>query len=166
MRDKNYWKEKLQLEAHPEGGYYKEVYRNPNTIQIMGGGGTRNLATSIYFMLGTGDKSHFHQLTSDELWYFHEGATIDVHIFEHGQYRLEKLGNNPEAGESLQVLLPRQSIFAAEISSDQGLDFALMGCMVNPGFDFKDFRLIGKEELMKAYPHYEELINRFTLQGA
>ena len=164
MRDKKYWQEKLQLEAHPEGGYYKEVYRNPNTIQIMNGGGTRNLATSIYFMLGAGDKSHFHQLTSDELWYYHEGATVDVHIFEHGQYRLEKLGCNPEDGESLQILLPRQSIFAAEISQGQTSDFALMGCVVNPGFDFKDFRMIGKEELMKEYATYEDLIDQFTLK--
>ena len=163
MRDKKYWLDHLHMEAHPEGGFYKEVYRNPNTIQIMQGGGTRNLATSIYFLLGEGDKSYFHQLTSDELWYYHGGGTLDVHIFEHGGYRLEKLGNNPDDGESLQVLLPRQSIFAAELSSLSPEDYALIGCMVNPGFDFKDFRLVQRKELLKEYADHEELVERFTL---
>ena len=163
MHDKKYWIDQLKMEANPEGGFYKEVYRNPNSIQIMQGGGTRNLATSIYFLLGEGDKSHFHQLTSDELWYYHGGGALDVHIFENGEYRLEKLGNNPEDGESLQVLLPRQSIFAAELSALSSEDHALIGCMVNPGFDFKDFRLVEKEELLKDYAEYAELVDRFAI---
>lgn len=156
------WIGQLEMISHPEGGYYKEHYRNPNTIQIMNGGGTRNLATSIYFLLGTGDKSHFHQLSSDELWYYHDGGAVDVHIFDQGGYRIEKLGKNFLKGEQLQILLPRQSIFAAELNAESDEDYALMGCMVNPGFDFKDFRMVSAEELLPLHPRHSSLIEKFT----
>ncbi len=164
MRNKKYWIEKLQLEEHPEGGYYKECYRNTLTLEIGDENRFRHMATSIYFMLGVADKSHFHQLASDELWYYHAGAAVDVHIFDQGKYRLEKLGGNPENGEHFQVLLPRRAIFAAELSSPGTEDFGLMGCMVNPGFDFEDFRLVGKEELLQEYPAHMDLIEQFTLK--
>lgn len=160
MSAKN-WIERLSLEAHPEGGYYKEVYRNSATIQLSGGGGTRNLATSIYFLLAEGQKSHFHQLNFDELWYFQQGDPVTVHIFDAGEYRKEILG--PEEGQLLQVLLPAKSIFAAEVAS--GGSFCLMGCMVNPGFDFKDFRMVSSGELIREFPKHKELINQFTLEA-
>lgn len=156
------WINKLGLEAHPEGGYYKEFYRNPATIQLTGGGGTRNLATSIYFLLEQGQKSHFHQLTSDELWYFHQGDPVEIHVFEHGQYRKETLGPDVDAGQTLQLLVPARSIFAVEVK--RGGAYCLMGCMVNPGFDFKDFRMLGAEELRNDYPDQESLIRKFTLE--
>lgn len=156
-----YWIEKLELEAHPECGYYKEVYRNPSTIQIMQGGGTRNLSTSIYFLLEGNQKSHFHQLAADELWYYHTGSAACIHILESGSYRSETIGLNIESGESPQVLLPRQSIFAAELVDKSG--FILLGCMVNPGFDFKDFRLVDRAELLPLFPEHQSLIEDFTL---
>lgn len=155
------WIEQLGMEAHPEGGYYKEVYRNPNTIQIMQGGGTRNLSTSIYFLLKSGQKSYFHQLASDELWYYHVGAAVTVHILDHGVYTQQVLGPDLAQGEQLQVVIPREAVFAAEVGKPGS--FALMGCMVNPGFDFKDFRMVGQEELLKTYPDHQQLIETFTL---
>ncbi|RED93391.1 cupin domain-containing protein [Marinoscillum furvescens] len=155
------WIQHLEMEAHPEGGYFKEVYRNPNTIQIMQGGGTRNLSTSIYFLLKSGQKSHFHQLESDELWYYHVGSSVTVHILDHGQYRQETLGPNVSQGEQLQLVIPRHAVFAAEVTSADS--FTLMGCMVNPGFDFKDFRMPGAESLKREYPQYADLIESFTL---
>ena len=156
-----YWIDKLELEPHPEGGYYKEVYRNPNTIQIMGGGGTRNLSTSIYFLLEGTDKSHFHQLSSDELWYFHAGSSARVHVLHHGAYTQHLLGLDLEAGELPQLLLPARSVFAGEVSEPGS--YVLMGCMVNPGFDFKDFRMVGAAELEEAYPDHKQVIRDFTL---
>lgn len=155
-----YWIEKLGLQAHPEGGYYKEVYRNPNSLQITGGGGTRSIATSIYFLLDGHQKSYFHQLASDELWYFHAGSRTHIHILEQGQYRVESIGLDLEMGESPQVLLPRGCIFAAELKDKNS--YILAGCMVNPGFDFKDFRLVGRSELLEAYPAHRGVISSFT----
>lgn len=156
------WIEKLGLVAHPEGGYFKEVYRNPSTIQIMENGGKRNLATSIYFLLEGEQKSHFHQLESDELWYFHAGSAARIHIIEGTNYRTEIIGDNIDYGESLQILLPRRSLFAAELVDKSS--YILLGCMVNPGFDFKDFRLVSKEELLPKFPDLKELIEAMTIE--
>ncbi|MEQ8469772.1 MAG: cupin domain-containing protein [Marinoscillum sp.] len=165
MESADFWIDQLNLEAHPEGGYYKEVYRNPGNIQIMEEGGTRNLATSIYFLLKHKDKSHFHQLKSDELWYFHKGQPAVVHILEAGGYRREILGSDISKGHSLQVVIPRESIFAAEVLDSAGDDYTLMGCMVNPGFDFKDFRMVEAEELHTKFPEHQTLIEKFAIKG-
>lgn len=159
--DAKQWIDALELEEHPEGGYFRETYRNPSTIQVLDGGGTRHLATSIYFLLKGEQKSHFHQLQSDELWYFHAGTSARVHIFHQGVFTQEVIGTDVMAGEKLQVLLPRHSIFAAEVLDKES--YVLMGCMVNPGFDFKDFRLLSQEELAAMYPAHESLIREFTL---
>lgn len=155
------WIHHLRLEPHPEGGYFREVYRNPDTLQLLAAG-TRHLATSIYFLLAGEQKSHFHQLESDELWYFHTGSAVTVHIFEDNRYRQEQLGLRMDEGESPQVFLPRKSIFAAEVNDRDS--FALMSCMVNPGFDFKDFRLLEREELEARFPNHRDLIRSFTLE--
>lgn len=155
----DYWIQQLGLEAHQEGGFYKEVYRNP--ITLTRSEQERNLATSIYFLLREDQKSHLHQLESDELWYFHAGTSVIVHIFDQGAYRKKILGPRIHMGESLQVLLPARSIFAAEVMDKHS--YCLLGCMVNPGFDFRDFRLVKAEELIPNYPGYEKLIREFSL---
>ena len=152
-----HWIKELKLEAHPEGGFFHEVYRSKERVST--DQGERNLSTSIYFLLAGDQKSHFHQLESDELWYFHAGTPVKVHLFEGKSYRQELLG----LGEGLpQLLLPARSVFAAEVVDKTG--FCLMGCMVNPGFDFKDFRMVGAEELKKEYPEHTGLIEEFTLE--
>ena len=159
QKQADYWIKELGLIAHPEGGYYKEIYRNDQVIRVFDE--ERNLATSIYFLIKENHKSHFHQLESDELWYFHAGTAAIVHILENGTYRKEVLGSDITNGESLQILLPAKCIFAAEVKDKTS--YCLMGCMVNPGFDFKDFRLVGAEELLMYYPEQAEIINEFTL---
>lgn len=155
------WINQLGLKAHPEGGYYRETYRNPSLIQPSDEEEVRNLATSIYFLLANVQKSHFHQLQSDELWYFHAGCAAVIHIFDEGKYHQEKLGMNLQQGESLQVLLPAGCVFAAEVA--EKTSYILAGCMVNPGFDFKDFRMVGRNELLAQFPDMEALILSFSL---
>ena len=153
------WIERLDLTAHPEGGFYKETYRNPATLETSSG--KRSLTTSIYFLLNKHDKSHFHQLTSDELWYHHAGTSCTLHLLDpSGDYLSLRLGNNPLHNESLQVLIPAGSIFAAEVNDKSS--FTLMGCVVSPGFDFGDFKLYKKEELRTRFPQHDALIDRFT----
>src|SRR4051812_17335950 len=88
-----YYIEKLALLPHPEGGYYKSTYAS--NIKTDVNGNTRSLFTSIYFLLRTGEVSHFHRLNSDELWYYHGGSSLTVHVIdEEGNYQEVKLGMN------------------------------------------------------------------------
>jgi predicted cupin superfamily sugar epimerase len=164
MVTKEYWIEKLKLLSHPEGGYYKEVYRSEGEIQADSlpnkYEGARNYATSIYFLLGHDDISSFHRLKSDELWYYHDGEPLHVYIIENGTLRIEKLGLNIDEGEQLQVIIPAGSIFGAKVISNK--NFTLMGCAVAPGFDFKDFELLDRKTLLDLYPQHEEVIKMLT----
>ncbi len=160
MRDASYWIDRLRLQPHPEGGFYREVYRSDDLTSHPDHGKGRNLATSIYFLLEGKNISHFHELLSDELWYYHDGDGANIHMFRDGKYQsveLSKAGNG-----HLQVLIPAKSAFAAEVIDQQG--YVLMGCMVTPGFDFEDFRMLMKGEMLRKYPGHEELIVRFCIE--
>lgn len=160
MRNAKYWIERLNLLPHPEGGYYREVYRSGDTIGHPEHSRERNLATSIYFLLEGENISHFHELSSDELWYYHDGKGANIHVFDKGQYQSYELSKDPKG--QLQVLLPAHSEFAAEVIGQDG--YVLMGCVVTPGFDFEDFRLLKKKEMLEKYPGHSELIERFCME--
>jgi predicted cupin superfamily sugar epimerase len=159
------WIEKLGLIPHPEGGFYKEVYRSDETIAKSAlperYGGDRKFSTSIYYLLRGKDFSAFHKLKSDEIWHFYYGSSLIVHIFDSdGKYEQKNLGVNFEKEEEPQLVILRGSIFAAEVSDKNS--FTLIGCTVAPGFDFADFELCKQEELLELYPDYSALIKRLT----
>ena len=159
--DANQWIEQLQMDAHPEGGYFKSSFTSDEMRTHRSHLEERPLYTSIYFLLRTQDVSHFHRLKSDELWYYHTGSALTVHIIDKkGNYRQEKLGINIAAGEKPQVLVSRGSIFGSTV--DHANSFSLVGCMVSPGFDFSDFELFTQEELLKDYPGHSEIINKLA----
>lgn len=160
MRGAVYWIDRLGLQPHPEGGYYREVYRSGEVTIHPEHSEERNLATSIYFLLEGENISHFHELSSDELWYYHDGKGANIHVFDNGQYQSYELSKEPEG--QLQVLLPAHSEFAAEVIGQDG--YVLIGCVVTPGFDFEDFRLLKKAEMLKKYPGYTELIEKFCIE--
>lgn len=147
---------KYQLETHPEGGYFKETYRGELTLN------KRNNLTSIYFLLEPGNVSHFHSIKSDELWYFHEGDALRIHMISpKGDYSYFDLGKNQSAGQVHQGLVPADYIFGSElIEEDNG--FGFVGCVVSPGFDFDDFRLYSEEEVLKLIPDQKNLAKRLT----
>ena len=157
--------EKLQLKPHPEGGYYKEIYRAGEMILSehlpKRYKSSRNFATSIYFLLEENQVSNFHRLKSDEQWHFYDGSSIVIYVIEEGG-NLNKilLGRNIENGESLQAVIKHNSWFAAELSDNTS--FALIGCTVTPGFDFSDFELGKRNDLIEAFPQYRELIDKLT----
>ena len=159
MRDADYWINRLGLQPHPEGGFYREVYRSGNVISHPEHARERNLATSIYFLLEGKNISHFHELSSDELWYYHDGQGANIHVFNQGEYQSHVLSKEPQG--QLQVLIPAHSEFAAEVIDQAG--YVLMGCVVTPGFDFEDFRMLKKEVMLGKYPGYAELIERFCM---
>lgn len=160
-RTAEYYIQRLGLEPHPEGGYFKNTYASEETID--GGATTRKLFTSIYFLIENGLVSHLHRLKSDELWYFHGGSSLLVHVIdEEGNYIEHKLGLNIENGETPQVLVPKNSIFGSSVIENG--DFSLVGCMVAPGFEYEDFELFTQSELLEKYPQHERMICKMAYE--
>lgn len=161
-RDAAYYIDHLNMEPHPEGGhftrsFYSDEKMNTSENKI------RNLYTTIYFCLKSEEVSHLHRLQSDELWFFHDGSSLTVHVIHpNGEYKAHQLGLNFEKGESPQVLVPKGAIFGTSV--DQEGSFSLVGCMVSPGFDFEDFELFTQEELVKSYPQHKEMIGKMAYQ--
>jgi len=155
--------QQLQLQPHPEGGFYKEVYRSKELIekdclpQIFGG--SRHYSTSIYYLLQRGDYSAFHRIKSDEIWHFYSGGNLLLHLLdEEGNHRCVTLGNTLASGSIFQFVMPAGVWFAAEPAP--GTEFSLAGCTVSPGFDFRDFELAKGETLAKEFPAHKDLILR------
>jgi uncharacterized protein len=156
MNTAKYFIQQLNLQTHIEGGYYKEFYRSSLKT------GDRSLSTTIYFLLEKEQISHFHQLTADEIWFFHHGAALIVHCIDaEGNLWEHRLGMNLESGEQPQLLIPAGTIFASEMSDKNS--FALVSCMVSPGFEFEDFKLYSKKELIKKYPAHKVIAERLGI---
>lgn len=153
--------EYLNLTRHPEGGFYRETYRAEKSITLEGGK-VRNAGTAIYYLLKGTDKSHFHRVGSDELWLFHQGEPLEIHVITHdGTIETRVLGNRLDLNEKPQIAIPANVWFAAGIQSRVG--FSLVSCVVAPGFEFEDFELADKNELIELYPHLEDEIKEFSL---
>lgn len=166
-REAAYYISKLGLEAHPEGGYYKSTYESEETISdkelTVNFTEQRKLYTSIYFLLTSEDVSHFHRLKSDEVWYFHAGSPLTIHMIKRdGQYEEVKLGLNLENGEIPQVVVPKGTIFGSSVMEKH--TYSLVGCMVSPGFDFQDFELFTQEQLLSNYPQHKGIIKKLAYE--
>ena len=164
MYTAEYFVKSLNMTAHPEGGFYKEIYTSNENITANGlkvnFEGSRMLWTSIYFLLRNGEVSNFHRLKSDEMWYYHSGSPLTISMISpEGELITEQLGLNIERGEKPQVLVPKDYIFGSAMNEE---GYALVGCMVSPGFEFRDFELFERNFLLKKYPQYNEIINKLT----
>ena len=132
--------EQLQMLPHPEGGYYKENFRSAESFQFTGFDGERSICTSIYFLLEKGQTSALHRIKSDEIWYFHDGQTLEIiELDTEGNEQITRLGKDILNAEVLQHVVPANTWFGARLAADS--EFCLVGCQVSPGFDFKDFEL-------------------------
>ena len=164
MYDAAYWMKHLGLQPHPEGGYFREVYRSSvklPTDMLPGYSGPRNLSTSIFFLLQDGEVSHLHRIKQDELWHFYAGSALTVHVIDSaGDYHPIRMGSDPEVGQVPQALVPGGSLFGASLANGKG--YALVGCTCIPGFDFADFEMPAREELLGRYPQHRALIERLT----
>lgn len=148
----------LDLSPHPEGGYYKETGRCTQAITSATGLKVP-LFTNILFVLTHENPSRFHQIQSDEVWYYHDGKPLTVHcIYPDGTYKAVKLGRDVENGEVLQFEVAKGVIFGSSVDQD----WALVSCMVSPGFDFREFKLFTRKELMSMYPEHENIITKLT----
>ncbi|MEP6735213.1 MAG: cupin domain-containing protein [Chryseolinea sp.] len=159
----SYWINHLNLKPHPEGGFYKETYRSEGVLShaheaIVGG--ARNYSTAIYFLLRGEDKSNFHRIKSDEIWHFHAGDTLTIYVLSKDGLISYRLGDNLDAGDQLQVIIPANHWFGAKLSEGS---YTLAGCTVAPGFDFRDFELAASKDLLKEFPDEQEIIASLTL---
>jgi len=139
--------EALGLAPHPEGGFYRETFRSSST--------------EIYFLLPAGEFSAFHRLrASDEIWHHYAGDPVELQtIGNDGEHRVTMLGPDLERGERPQVIVPAGTLQAAAV---RGQRFALCGCTVTPAFDFADFELPTRDELLAAFPRHESVIRQRT----
>jgi len=159
------WVDHLGMTAHPEGGFYTEVYRSTDTLtpgQLPERyPSPRALGTSIFYLLRQGERSVFHRLISDELWYYHAGGPLEIiEITPAGQLILTRLGANLMAGEVLQHCVPKGNWFGARPLVET--EYSLLGCVVFPGFDFEDFELAERQALLSQYPQHQEVITELT----
>jgi uncharacterized protein len=148
----------LDMKAHPEGGFYAETYRSESAIDTENG--KRQLITSIYFLLRSEDVSHFHRIQSDELWFWHEGSSLSVHLLGSNGHKILKLGPVTELGSFPQHLVKANTIFGSSV--DEPESYALVSCVVAPGFDFRDFELFKADDLLPLFPEAEGIIHRLT----
>ncbi len=160
-----YWIKHLDLQPHPEGGFFKETYRSPEQIGADGlperFNGSRNFSTAIYFLLRSQDKSLFHRIKSDELWHFHAGSTLNIYVLRNDKLEVHKLGSDLEKGDSLQITIPANCWFGATVNGSG--NYTLSSCTVAPGFDFKDFELADRSKLLLEFPSQKEIIAMLTL---
>lgn len=157
--------EKLDLQEHVEGGFYKETYRSEGIIQKKSipenFDGDRNYSTGIYFLLTSENFSAFHRIKQDEMWHFYEGSPLTIHMInEKGAYSFQRLGLDLENYEEPQFTVPKNVWFASEVEDPN--TYCLTGCTVSPGFDFNDFELAERKKLIEAYPNLKEVIHRLT----
>ena len=119
----------LDLKPHPEGGHYRQTFKDSKTIE-----GARAVSTAIY---SRGERSHWHRVDSVEIWHWHAGAPLVLDIATTKQRERIMLGNDLAAGERPQGIVPAHAWQAARSLGD----WTLVGCTVAPGFEFATFEL-------------------------
>jgi uncharacterized protein len=165
MLDAREWIERLGLKRHPEGGFFRETYRAAETIAHAHlparFSGDRAFSTAIYFLLEGRDFSALHRIHQDEMWHFYDGCPLRVSsISPHGSLSVVRLGRDVQAGEVLQAVVPAGHFFGARPSDPDS--YSLVGCTVAPGFDFADFELPTRGELVARFPQHAGVIQQLT----
>lgn len=136
----------LKLLPHPEGGFYREMYRSP-TIVNANGLAQKSAYTSIYYLLSGDDFSSWHRIKSDETWYFHHGGDVIIYFFDKNKaLQTIQLGLDSKC---LQATIPANTWFAAKPISQNS--FCLVSCAVAPGFEFTDFEIGQRDSLLNEF---------------
>lgn len=147
-----YWQAQLQLEAHPEGGFFRRIYTAATQCETPRG--TRPSMTAIHYLLHGKHQSRWHRLKSDEHWFYHQGCGLELmSISPDGQFAEHKV----DAGHP-HLCITAGNWFCAQVQDKDADSFALVSCTVTPGFDFADFELIEAGVLAEQYPEYQERI--------
>jgi len=126
---------RLKLKPHPEGGHYRETFRD-QSVDADG----RSRSTSIYFLLARGECSHWHRIDAVEIWHYYAGDPLMLRIVHDGARRVVRLGADLENGEQPQAIVPTHTWQSAETTGE----WTLVGCTVAPAFEFANFELAAK----------------------
>ncbi len=164
------WIDTLELRPHPEGGWFREVYRATETIPHASlpdrFAGSRSHSTAIYFLLRGTEYSALHTIKQDEVWHFYDGATLTLHLVDpDGRYSTVTLGRDPMSGEVPMAVINAGWLFGATVDPVNPVNptsYALVGCTVAPGFDFADFDMPQRDVLLERYPQHREIVERLT----
>ena len=154
----------LALAPHPEGGHFAEVFRAASSVQSASHPGARSASTAIYFLLKSGEFSALHRVRSDEVWHHYLGDPVELHTLTESEHQLTRLGSALESGERPFAVVPAevwQAARVAEVSANPH-GFALCGCTVAPGFDFSDFELPPREQMLSRLPRHEAWVRALT----
>jgi uncharacterized protein len=135
---------RLELKPHPEGGHYRETFRDAR-VDAAG----RARSTAIYFLLARHERSHWHRIDAVEVWHYYAGHALILQIADDSGRRSLRLGPDLAAGEVPQAIVPPHAWQAAESTGD----WTLVGCTVAPGFDFATFELAPKGWEPPTSPH-------------
>jgi len=147
MHDMNAIIDALKLEPHPEGGFYREMYRSEIRVSDLSLTGSKSAHTSIYYLLSGNDFSAWHRIKSDETWYFHLGCDLLIYFIDQN-----KMVRNVRVGmesKSFQATIPANTWFAAKPVKEDA--YCLVSCAVAPGFEFEDFEMGNREALLKEF---------------
>ena len=152
----SYWINELGLSKHPEGGYFREIYRSPRNRN------NRSFVTSIYYLIDGNDFSAFHKIDADEIWHFYYGSSLTLFIIDERNSRLTRkvLGNNYKKKESLEIVIESNNWLAAQVNNK--LTYSLVGCTVIPGFEFEYYELGERDKLFSLFPEHKKIIEKFT----
>lgn len=134
--------EQLDLQPHPEGGWFRETWRSSASLRPPGYAGQRSAGTAIYFLLHPGEESRWHLVRSDELWFWHSGGSLVLQLGGNGDQPAPAneivLGGDVSSAEQPQAVVPGGTWQHAMPAGEHPV---LVSCVVVPGFDFADFRL-------------------------
>jgi predicted cupin superfamily sugar epimerase len=149
----------LGLVEHPEGGFYRETYRATTSTPTPHG--ERAASTAIVYLLPRGSLSALHRVRSDEVWHHYAGDPVELHVLDEKReaHAVHRLGGDVLGGGRPQLVIAA-GLWQAAVA--QGPRFALCGCTVAPGFDFADFEMQGRAELVRRMPALASVIEALT----
>jgi predicted cupin superfamily sugar epimerase len=148
----------LDLQPHPEGGWYREVHRSKEVLDLARG--PRSACTAIHYVLPAGAFSTLHRVASDEVWSWIDGDPLELSVLgAGGQCEAMRLGRDLAAGERPLAVVPAGDWQGARPLGER---YAWCACFVAPGFDFADFELGARAELTAAFPAHAALVERLT----
>ena len=161
MHDRaSFLKEQLQLTPHPEGGFYREIYRSPSFVTEESSGRPRSALTSIYYLLPAGQVSRLHRVASDEVWHFLDGDPLTLHVLDPAIETVQTYLLGPVAGDARPIHVVPANHWQAAVPTGA---FTLVGCTMGPGFEFEDFALLAQNETLSQivrarYPRLSPLL--------
>ncbi len=156
---------KYKLQPHHEGGYYAEIFRSDNKVMVSKeyASDERSALTSIYFLLPSNSFSAWHRVKSDEVWIYNHGCPMTILTLGNNAKLESQILGNPvlHTDAQYQITVPRNTWFCAYLNELQ--HFSLISCIVGPGFDFADFELADRQQLIQAFPQQQKIIEKYTL---